>query len=65
MYHLLAGTLVYRQDPDLVGQQNMCPELVAGSAGRTSIGTFLPLSPKPMLGPDTRAIAVGLRKHLQ
>ena len=31
----LAGTLVYRQDPDLVGQ-NMGPELVAGYAGRFS-----------------------------
>ena len=41
-------------DPDLVGQ-NMGPELLAGFAGRTSVGAFLLLSPTPMLGPDTRA----------
>ena len=27
----------------------------AGSAGRTSVGAFLPLCPKPMLGPETCA----------
>ena len=37
-------------DPGLVG-----PELLAGFAGRTSVGSFLPLCPSPMLGPDTRA----------
>ena len=37
-------------DPGLVG-----PELLAGFAGPTSVGAFLPLCPSPMLRPDTRA----------
>ena len=47
-------------DPDLVGQ-NMGPELLAGSAGRTSVGAFLPLCPRLMLGPETLA-SIRLKK---
>ena len=48
---MLADTLVYRHgDPGLVG-----PELLAGFAGRNSVGAFWLLSPTPMLGSDTRA----------
>jgi hypothetical protein len=37
-------------DPGLVG-----PELLAGFAGRTSVGAFLPLCPSTMSGSDPRA----------
>ena len=38
-------------DPELVG-----PELLAGFAGRNSVGAFLLLSPSAISGPDPRAI---------
>ena len=40
---LLAGTLVYHHGPN-----TFCSELLAGFAGQTSVGAFLPLCPTPM-----------------
>ena len=65
---LLVGNLVYRQDPDLVGQ-NMGPRLLRDSCQtlavcaqtdhradhRVGAFRFLLLSLTPMSGPDTRA----------
>ena len=57
---MLAGTLMYTaMDPDLVGQ-NVGPGLLdswPSELSLTSVGAYLPLSPRPMLGlgPDTRA----------
>jgi hypothetical protein len=49
---MLVGTLVYRHGPRTGGSRTV----LAGFAGRTSVGAFRPLSPTPMsAGPDTRA----------
>ena len=48
---MLAGTLVYHHGPTTGGSRTVS----AGFAGPVSVGAFLPLCPRPMLGPATRA----------